>query len=183
MNKMQMKLENPSRIEELKPQETLQRIGLQENHVLCDIGAGTGIFTIPGSRITKNNVYALEISDEMLEIISSKARTEGIRNIKPIKVNGDELALADHSIDIVLMVTVLHEIENKAALLKEVKRILNSDGKVAIIEFHKRPTPIGPPVEHRLGKNEVVDKFRDYGFGILEDFDLGENFYTLIFTL
>lgn len=34
MKQLQMKLENPTRMEELKPEDTLRRIGLQENHVL-----------------------------------------------------------------------------------------------------------------------------------------------------
>jgi len=68
MDNKQMKFENPVRIKELKPIETLIRIGLKENHVVCDIGAGSGIFTIPASMITKNKVYALEINDAMLSI-------------------------------------------------------------------------------------------------------------------
>ena len=48
MKQLQMKLENPTRMEELKPEDTLRRIGLQENHDLSDIGAGSGIFARSG---------------------------------------------------------------------------------------------------------------------------------------
>ena len=137
MNQLQMKLENPTRMEELKPEDTLRRIGLQGNHVLSYIGAGSGIFAIPAAKITSNTVYALDINVEMLSLINDKAKQEGITNIETIKVEDDHLSIEDHSTDIAILVTVFHEIENKSHFLSEAKRILKGDGKIAVIEFHK----------------------------------------------
>lgn len=181
MNHKQLKFENPLRIEELKPTETLKKIGLEENHVICDIGAGSGIFTIPASMITNNKVYALEINDEMLSVIGEKAKSQGIKNIQLIKVQDENFDMEDHSVDIVIMVTVLHEIENKFAFLGEVKRILSENGRIAVIEFHKWQTPMGPPTEHRMSKDEVIDHMKDIGYAVKEDIDLGENYYCLVF--
>ena len=183
MNNKRAKLENPSRLDELKPTETLKRIGLGESHTLVDIGAGSGIFTLPAARITKNKVYALEINEEMLSIIDEKAKSEGAINIELIKVQGDKFTLEDQAADIVLLVTVLHEIQNKTALLKEVKRILKGNGKVVIIEFHKSNTPMGPPIANRIAKQEVICELQESGFLVHEEFDLGDNFYCLVFIL
>lgn len=57
------KLENPVRLAELDPAATLIRAGFRENMVLCDIGAGTGIFTFPATQISSEKIYTLEISD------------------------------------------------------------------------------------------------------------------------
>lgn len=177
----QIKLENPLRLAELNPTETLKRIGLLANYSLCDIGAGSGIFTLPAASITRNKVYALEISDEMLTIIGAKAQAEGRDNIELVKVKGDHFALEDHLVDIVLLVTVLHEIENITALLEELQRIVKDNGKIAVIEFHKRVTPMGPPIDHRMGKEDTVANLKKAGFIVCEDFDLGDNFYCLVF--
>ena len=181
MNNKRMKFENPIRLEELKPEATLKRIGLQEDHVLCDIGAGSGIFTIPAARITKNKVYALEINEEMLSVIGEKAKSEGITNIELIKVKGDHFDLIDHSIDVVLLVTILHEIQNTTVFLEKVKTILKDNGKIVVIEFHKRETPMGPPIGHRMGKDDMIDGFKKIDFIISEEFNLGENFYCSVF--
>lgn len=183
MNNKQLKLENPTRLEELKPMNTLKKIGLQENHIVCDIGAGSGIFTIPAAMITRNKVYALEISDEMLSIIGEKAKVLGVTNIELIKVKDEHFNVLDDSIDIVLMVTVLHEIPNKTVFLEDVKRILMNQGKLAVIEFHKRETPMGPPVEHRIGKNVVIETLNNSGFLVDDEFDLGDNLYCLVFRM
>ncbi|HYE67047.1 MAG TPA: methyltransferase domain-containing protein, partial [Anaerovoracaceae bacterium] len=111
-NSKQMRMENPLRIAELNPLETLIRIGLGENDTVCDIGAGSGIFTIPAAQITKNKVYALEIDDEMLEVIGEKMKNLSLSNIELVKVNGDKFPIEDQTVDFTLMVTVFHEIEN-----------------------------------------------------------------------
>jgi len=183
MNNNQIKLENPVRLEELNPTNTLKNIGLQENHILCDIGAGSGIFTIPAARITRKEVYALDINDEMLSIISRKAAAEGITNIKLMKVKDDHFEIMDNSIDIALLVTVLHEINNPAVFLAEIKRILKNNGKIVVIEFHKRDTPMGPPIGNRMGKDEVIDQLINIGFIVHMAFDLGDNFYCLVFQM
>lgn len=175
------KLEDSRRIEELAPYETLKRIGLANSHVLCDIGAGTGVFTIPAASITKNKVYALDIKEEMLSIIKEKARKEQIDNIECIKVDEDRLPLGDGSVDIVLLVTVLHEIPSHNDFLKEIKRILVTGGRVGLIEFHKEETPMGPPVAYRVSKEEADHAFESLGFILCDKFDLGDNFYCRVY--
>lgn len=180
--KAQTKLENPIRIEELSPAKTLQRIGFPGGAVLCDLGAGSGIFTIPAARLTRNKVYALEKNEELLSVIRDKAQAEKLSNIEAVKVDGDGLPLEGGSADLVLMATVLHEIDDKTALLNEVRRVLKPGGRVAILEFHKRATPMGPPVDRRLAREELGPLFEGIGFHRTDQFDLGENFYCAVFA-
>jgi len=176
-----LKLENLARMKELDPEGTLKRIGLQENSVFCDIGAGSGIFTVPAAALTKNKVYALEISDDMISIIKEKALRNSLNNIEPVKVDPKSFNMADHGVDIALMVTVLHEIDDKSLFLNNVKKLLKDDGSAAVIEFHKKATPLGPPLAHRIGRSEVVEEMKKIGMNVVDDFDLGENFYCLVF--
>jgi len=41
---------------------------------------------------------------------------------------------------------------------------------------------MGPPVEHRLGKIDLIGCFKDIEFVPYSEFDLGENFYCLVFA-
>lgn len=180
MNHRQNKLENPARIADLSPRETLLRIGLGEQDIICDIGAGSGIFTIPAARITKNTVCAIEINDEFIDIINEKARSEKLPNIKTLKVLDDRYDLETGSVDLAVMVTVFHEIDQKDPVLAEIKRILKSTGRLAFIEFHKRETPMGPPVDHRISREEVIRISGVNGFRVLNEFDVGDNFYCVV---
>jgi len=180
MDHKQNKLENPERLAELSPKETLKRIGLGEQDLICDIGAGSGIFTIPAAKITKNTVFALEINDEFLDVIKEKARNENLTNIITMKVMDKHYEINSDTVDVIILVTVLHEIDDKPALLTECRRIMKSKAKLAIIEFHKRQTPMGPPVLHRLGKEEVIEMCEMVGLKKSFEFDLGENLFCLL---
>lgn len=177
------KLENPDRLQELNPLETLRRIGLKDNQTVCDIGAGSGVFTIAASKMTKGKVYALEINDEMLTLICKKTQSEGINNVEVVKVENDFFNVESNIVDVAIIVTVLHEVKLKSTFLLEVKRILNPRGKVAVIEFHKQVTPMGPSIEHRLGENELTELFSKSGFTSQVKFNLGDNFYCAIFEI
>ena len=181
MQNMQAKLENPARLAELKPPETLKRIGLKDGDVLCDIGVGSGIFTISAAQLTRGTVYAVELRTDMLDIIAKKARAAGLANVVPVLSDGTGYAVANGCADIALAVTVLHEIPDKAAFLKDVKRLLKPGGRMAVIEFHRRETPMGPPAARRLSQEDVGAVLADAGFVAQNAFDLGDNFYCMVF--
>jgi len=176
------KLEASWRVAELNPTDTLRRVGFDENSVLCDIGAGTGLFTIPAAVITDNKVFAIEIKPDLIEILVSKAEKESLSNLVPLLTNGFNYNIEDKIVDFVLMVTVFHEIAEKSSLLNEIKRIMTEDGKLVLIEFHKNKTPLGPPVSHRIGKDEAISICKDYGLSKNMEFSLGDNFYCIVFS-
>jgi len=171
------KLENPIRLLELNPEETLKSVGFEEGMVLCDIGAGTGIFSVPAARISKNIIYALELSEEMIEIIENKKEKFVLSNLETKKVDSDILPLNDETCDFALLVTVFHEINQKEKMLKEIHRILKYNGKFIMIEFHKKETSMGPPMEYRISSEFVKEICESNGFKELETKSMGENLY------
>lgn len=181
MKHKQDKLERPERLEELRPLETLRRIGVQADSVVCDIGAGTGIFTIPAASMTRNTVYALEVDQQMLDIIAAKAQQQGLGNVRGLNVHDNQVDIADGTVDVAIMVTVLHELETKTGLLEEYWRILKPGGKLAVIEFYKRETPMGPPMKMRLSEEDVEALLRPVGLEVTDRFDLSDNMYGLVF--
>lgn len=174
------KLENPIRISELDPKNTLLKAGFQDGQTLCDIGAGTGIFSFPAAKISNNTIYAIEISDEMIALLSNRAIENKTKNIIVNKINANELPLDNNSCDMALLVTVFHELNDKDAMLKEIKRILKESGKLLLIEFYKKQTPLGPPLEHRIAEEIVEKTFTSNGFKLSNKFSLGDNLYSLI---
>lgn len=178
-NKMN-KFENPARLAELDPKGTLIKAGLKEGMSICDIGAGTGVFSFPAAQITGNEIFALEISEGMMELLNSRINERNILNIKVKKVDPPTLPLDSESCDMALMVTVLHEIEDKPSMLNEIKRVLKKNGRLLIIEFHKRDTPMGPPVEHRISEEFTQKLCNDHGFKTIDAFSLSVNFYGIV---
>ena len=176
------KFESPARVAELNPEVTLRKIGLKDGDVFCDIGAGPGVFTIPAAKVTSARVYAIDVLDEMLGIIAQKCSEQGIDNVTRILAKGYSYPIADGECDIVFMSTVLHEVDDTDALLKEIRRILAPQGKLVIIELHKRETPIGPPVGHRISEEKLQQIVEGYSFAQDSLISLGENLYLATFS-
>ena len=71
---------------------------------------------------------------------------------------GQALPVADQSVDLCLMATVLHDLVQEdiaQAALAEVARALKPAGILAVIEFKKQDGPPGPPRKIRLRLEEV----------------------------
>ena len=174
------KLENPARIAELSPQNTLKRIGLEPGMTFADIGAGTGIFAIPAAKMITEKVFAMEISEEMIQLLNRRKEEAGLDNLDVRKVE-EGLHLDDKSCDLILMVTVFHELDDKEGMLQKIRRTLKDHGRLAIIEFHGYETPMGPPVPHRIAKEAVQEHAEANGYHLAESFDLGDNFYCQLY--
>jgi ubiquinone/menaquinone biosynthesis C-methylase UbiE len=181
MNNKAHKFENPARVAELNPRETLIRVGFKDGMILCDIGAGPGIFSFQAAKISSNSIYALEKSDSMIDLLNARKDEFKVENLIIKSVESERLPIEDNTCDMVIMVTVLHEIEEKEAMLNEIKRILKEKGRFTVIEFHKKETPSGPPSEHRISENAVSKICNDNGFSAVDKFSLGENYYVLVF--
>lgn len=174
------KLENPARLAELSPPETLARLGLKDKMTFADIGAGTGIFTTAAAEITHAPIYAIDPSANMREILSSKKSAVALDQVE---ILSDVSALPEKSVDLALLCTVLHEIDNQEAFLQTIAERLKPEGRLAIIEFHKSDSPFGPPLSIRLSTDDTTLLASAARLVERERFTLGENFYCVCFGL
>ena len=175
------KLEDPARVAELDPAGTLERIGFRAGQTLCDIGAGSGLFSLAAAGLGAKTVWATDTDADILADL--KARASSLPNLQTLPINRDAYPVPDESADWILLVTTLHEVAEKEVLLYEMRRMLAPDGTVCLIEFIKARTPMGPPPEHRLGAQDVEKLFSREGFDKVSEFQLGENFYCQTYRL
>jgi len=175
-------LDDPERVKILDPDSILEKLELTGEIVLADLGCGTGFFSIPASRRVKK-VIALDIQQEMLDILTDKIKKEEITNIETILSEESSIPLSDKSVNILLMANVFHELEDRSSLLKEVKRVLDLNGRLAIIDWKKIEMDFGPPLQERLNEKEVIDICYDNGFTCLEKSNIVPYNYLLIFGL
>ncbi len=170
------KLENPLRVAELSPAGTLKRLGLAPGKRFLDVGAGTGLFAFEAAKISAETVYAVEVSPEMLRYLGDRAQREGSGNVRVVA--GVE-NVPDGESDLALLCTVLHELRQPGEVLKHIRRALTPSGRLAVIEFHGRRTPMGPPETVRIGEEQAERLLTDAGFRVEGAYSLGENFYCL----
>jgi ubiquinone/menaquinone biosynthesis C-methylase UbiE len=83
------------------------------------------------------------------------------------------------------MATVLHELvadEVEQKVLKEIVRVMKSESTLAIVEFHKKEGPPGPPKPVRLSPEEVDQIVLAYGFKHRRYTEVGPDNYLQLFS-
>lgn len=180
--KKRRKLDSEQRRKILPPFDTLKKAGLQEGDVMADIGCGIGYFTFPAAEIVGSEglIYAMDISPEMLEDVEKKVSEQGSLNIRAIQTTENDFKVKENTVTYAFISNVLHELKNSANFLKEVKRILSLHGRVAIIEWQKVESDVGPPIDHRLDISDVKQMLQDQGFENIQGMDIGDYFYAVV---
>jgi ubiquinone/menaquinone biosynthesis C-methylase UbiE len=135
-------LENPLMDTFAGTQETLDRIGLQPGEFVLDVGSGPGRIAVPAARRvgSSGRVIALDLQPAMLQRLSARAVQAGVENIE-LRL-GDVAAGMDleaDRYDRAWLVTVLGEIPDRAAAIKNIHRALKPGGTLSITEILPDP--------------------------------------------
>jgi ubiquinone/menaquinone biosynthesis C-methylase UbiE len=180
--KQKQKLDSPRRREVLPPEETLVKLGLSKEDIVADIGCGIGYFSIPAAVITRDSgkVFALDISQEMLEEVKKSAADKAVTNIEFIKSDEYTLPLPDKTISYCFSCNVLHEIKDLKLFIKELIRIMKENSKLVIIEWNNNIADWGPTATHRLDSGYLTELLQGEGLHVDEPIDIAGYFYALI---
>ena len=173
------KLDSPERRSLLPPEKILQQFNLSPGDVVADIGCGIGYFSLPASVIvgSSGKILAMDISAEMLHQVKKRALHSDTNNIETIQIDGENFIMADGSADVVLAFFVLHEASDASHFLAEAGRILKPGGTLALIDWEKRETRLGPPLAHRIARTDACDLLTQAGFVTRSVFDNEADFY------
>ena len=126
-----------------KPKETLVTIGVKKGKTILDYGAGPGVYSIPAAQIVgeSGKVFSADIHPLAGKIVQKEIEKLGLTNIETLLVNINT-GLDDGTVDIVLLFDVIHHIEEKSRLMKELHRVLRTGGSVFILPDHISPSEL-----------------------------------------
>jgi ubiquinone/menaquinone biosynthesis C-methylase UbiE len=121
-----------------RPDRILEALKLQLGQRIVDIGAGGGYFSLRFAQAVgeDGHVYAVDTNQEFLKFIEEQARENGYTNVETILVNEDELELPEGDLDMVFMRNVCHHLNDRAKYFANLRGILKTSGRIAIIEYH-----------------------------------------------
>jgi SAM-dependent methyltransferase len=95
----------------------------------------------------KGRVLAVDIDPKLLEGVRQRAADLKLENVETVLAAPDDPKLPAGSVDVVFICDVIHHIENRPVYYKLLGKALKPGGRLAIVDFHKRPMPVGPSIE------------------------------------
>jgi len=115
----------------------IKHLDLKPGMTVLDVGCGPGRVSIPLAKEVgaKGEVVAMDIQAGMLDKVRNKAKAADLKNIQFLHAGVGEEKLAHNKFDRALMVTVLGEIPNQKAALKEVFSALKPGGILSVTEI------------------------------------------------
>ncbi len=160
--------------------QILANLFITPGQVILDAGCGNGYMAKEFAAIIKDagKVYALDPDAEAIDILQSETKGMNIETlVSDISLDTE---LEAHSVDLLYLSMVFHGFSKaqRAGFVIEAKRLLKPGGKLAIVEFAKKQTPFGPPLEIRLSPEELR---KIVAFSPIKLLEIGEYFYMQVF--
>ena len=161
------RLEDPERLRWLPPDEIVEALRIQPGTVVADVGAGTGYFALPLARAVgpAGKIVAVDAQHEMLALLEKKLDAPELAHVELVQAEAHETSLEDGSCALVFLANIWHEFDDREAVLREAKRILQPGGRAAILDWRTDVKPeAGPPLDHRIAAADAENEVRQAGF-------------------
>lgn len=158
----------------------LAGLGSLSGQIVLDAGCGNGYMSKLFSRCVarEGRVYALDPDEVSFETL--RREVDGTNITALVGDITTDTGLPESSFDLVYLCTVFHGFSSGQipGFEREVRRILKSCGRLAIVEMVKCATPFGPPLEIRYSPEELIHVL---GIHPLATSAVGEYLYLQLF--
>jgi ubiquinone/menaquinone biosynthesis C-methylase UbiE len=151
-------LERPERVREEEPEKLLAALELKDGLVVADVGAGSGYHSVRiAPRVApRGKVLACDIQQEMLDLITAKARRLKLSNIETIRGTPQDPRLPAEAVDLILMVDVYHEFEYPYEMMEKLVAALKAGGRIVFVEFRLEDDRVPILTVHKMSERQVL---------------------------
>lgn len=177
-------LDSPARIQNLKINETVAKLGLKPGDTVADLGAGSGVFegALANAVGPTGTVYAVDIDPGLLDAINKKAAEARVTNVKTVLGKFTDPALPASNVDVAFINDVLHHIEDRSAYLRNLARYLKPSGRIALIDYHPELGGHRNQPELQVSKEKAASMMAEAGFKPVEEIPLFTDKYFVVYA-
>ena len=176
-------LNRPGRIQEEMPDEVVANMKLEPTDVVADIGAGSGYFSFRIAKLVpEGKVLAVDIQQEMLDIVEATKAKEGVTNIQGVKGEIDDPNLPMNSIDAAIMVDAYHEFSHPFEMINGIYDALRPGGRIFLLEYRGEDASVPIRPLHKMTQEQVIKEMGVFGLEWTETLDFLPWQHMMVFT-
>ena len=176
-------LDGPKRVAELKIDEVVAAMKLQPGQVVADIGAGSGLLSVPVARAVgpTGRVYAVEIDAGFFPAIKKRAGDNGVTNVQTVLGEFTDPKLPARDVDVAFFHDVLHHVQNRAPYLKTLAGYLKPGGRIVVVDFEGGKGPHASDPELQVPREQLSAWMKAAGLSLADDVKLFPEKYVLVY--
>jgi ubiquinone/menaquinone biosynthesis C-methylase UbiE len=151
-------LERKERAKEEAPEKLMKALDVKEGMVVADVGAGSGYHTFLLAPLVgpKGRVIASDIQQEMLDLVTKKAKDLKATNVETVKGTATDPKLPAGKVDLILMVDVYHEFEHPFEMTEKMVAALAPGGRLVFVEFRLEDDTVPIKLVHKMSERQVI---------------------------
>ncbi|MFM1748459.1 MAG: hypothetical protein RLZZ188_2125 [Verrucomicrobiota bacterium] len=176
-------LDAQNRVSKLRVDEVVASLGLAPGATVADIGAGSGVFTLPlaGAVSATGRVYAVDIDQGLVEHIVGKAREARAAQVQGVLGKFTDPALPARDLDLAFIYDVLHHIEDRATYVRNLAGYLKPGGRIAVIDFFPERGPHRADPALQITKEETRRLMATAGLRVLAEHRLYDDKWFVVY--
>ena len=123
--------------------DVLKEAGIESGFCVLDYGCGPGGYIVPLAELVgpSGKIHALDINPLAIKEVKKIAARKGIENIETIESNCN-MGLSDNCVDVVLLYDTFHDLSQPDDVLRELHKVLKSDGTLSFSDHHMKEKDI-----------------------------------------
>ena len=167
------------------PEKILADAGLRQGMVFADIGCGDGFFAILAAEVVGKNgvVYAVDADASAIERLRNKVHEKGLANVEAVAGKAENMIFCQSCADIVFYSVVLHDFQDPEKVLENARQMLKPSGRLVDLDWKKKRTMKGPPIQIRFSEQQARQLIETAGFRIETIYDAGKDHYIIFAKL
>lgn len=166
------RLEDERRVKLLQVDVVIDRLGIESDDWIGDLGCGPGMFSLPLAQAAPDGlVFATDIEPAQLDRLRERMAQAEIDNVLPILASYHDPHFPPASLDLVLIVDTYHHLEDRVAYLRRLARSMKPNGRLAVLEFKPGDLPVGPPADKKPGPGVMDAELTEAGWVSVQRFD------------
>ena len=158
-------LERPKREQEERTDLLVKGLNLKPSDTVADIGAGSGYFSFRMAKLVpQGQVFAVDISPQMIGIVRSKMAQEEVNNVVPVQSTIKQTKLPPNSVDAALIVDAYHEFSHPLEMATSILTSLKPGGKLILIEYRMEDPSVPIKLLHKMTEKQAKAEMKNAGF-------------------
>lgn len=167
----------------LTPIHLVKELYLKAGDRACDLGCGTGVYTIALAREVgeSGQVYAVDVHRDALHTLAGTLDKLGILNVEMLWANIEKgIPIDAYSLDAVVMSNILFQLDDIDSALSHVSKLLKPEGQLMIVEWSGSHSGIGPHPSNVVLEERAISLVQKHGFRMLKRLPAGDYHYAFI---